>query len=193
MARADHIIISVFLQGIHLAAVGTMIAFSFFAAVRSVLVQASLVLQKPVFLSFSFSLCLSSALLYPPNSIFPVCAYHSLLFFPYVSNCEKPARVSWTVSTISSATARTCVIKVGLLISPSTEQTRRHDQIIHEEEPHIRHLNPALNPVGSAATTAGKDRVSVTSSIWNKAAGEIELMLHQSFWGQDHMSKTLLY
>lgn len=44
-------------------------------------------------------------------------------------------------------------------------------------------LIPALSPVDSASTTAGKDKVAGTAGTWNKAAGKIEFILHQSFWG----------
>ncbi|KAM0799455.1 GCN5-like N-acetyltransferase, partial [Usnea florida] len=50
---------------------------------------------------------------------------------------------------------------------------------------------PAPKPFDPSATAAGKDKVIGTAGIFDKATGEIELMLHHDYWSQGYMSEVL--
>ena len=50
---------------------------------------------------------------------------------------------------------------------------------------------PASEPFDPSAIAAGKDKVIGTAGIFDRATGEIELMLHRDYWSQGYMSEVL--
>lgn len=50
---------------------------------------------------------------------------------------------------------------------------------------------PAPRSPNTSSTAVSKDKVIGTAGIWDEATGEIEFMLHRSYWDQGYMSEVL--